>query len=86
MMSAIFQGSDGDAAVALAMKHPEKYVMKPQSEGGGKHCLSLCQLPEQAGLTMHAAIVCNLLVMVGFTGQPMFTFTIISPDMTLEGV
>ena len=30
------QSPEGDAAVQLALANPEKYVLKPQREGGGE--------------------------------------------------
>ena len=31
----IFQGPEGDAAIAMATKSPHRFVAKPQREGGG---------------------------------------------------
>jgi len=29
------EGSEGDAAIQLALQNPDRYVLKPQREGGG---------------------------------------------------
>ena len=34
--SCFVQGPDGDKVVKMAIASPEKYVLKPQREGGGK--------------------------------------------------
>ena len=33
------QGQEGDKTVAMAMANPEKFVLKPQREGGGTQSL-----------------------------------------------
>ena len=35
-MSLFSQGPEGDEAVEMAIASPEKFVLKPQREGGGK--------------------------------------------------
>lgn len=37
VMRNFVQGTEGDDAVKLAISSPEKYVLKPQREGGGKY-------------------------------------------------
>ena len=32
-----FQGVEGDEAIALAMSDPDRFVVKPQREGGGNN-------------------------------------------------
>lgn len=32
-----FQNASGDKAVEMALKYPEKFVLKPQREGGGNN-------------------------------------------------
>jgi len=31
------QGAEGDAAIELAMSDPDRFVVKPQREGGGNN-------------------------------------------------
>ena len=38
----VLQGSEGDAAIAMATKSPQKFVLKPQREGGGKSIWDSC--------------------------------------------
>lgn len=33
----LFQGPEGDQAIQMAMENPERYVLKPQREGGGNN-------------------------------------------------
>jgi len=35
--SILLQTEEGDLAAAMAIKNPERYVLKPQREGGGNN-------------------------------------------------
>ena len=37
LLFSLFQGTEGDETVKMALENPEKFVLKPQREGGGKH-------------------------------------------------
>lgn len=45
MTSSGLQGPEGDQAVAMALANPDKFVLKPQREGGGKMTLT-CSLKD----------------------------------------
>ena len=42
-LSSGLQGPEGDRTVAMALANPDKFVLKPQREGGGK-VTSACPL------------------------------------------
>ncbi len=46
-----FQGDEGDITVDMAMKNPEKFVLKPQREGGGNG--SLCTSQQHILVQLH---------------------------------